>query len=219
MPEALDANGIAAVVDAFRLAARRALDAGFKVVELHAAHGYLLHEFLSPLSNHRTDAFGESFDNRVRLLLEVVRAVRSVWPERLPLLVRLSVTDWVEGAWDIAQSVHLTRLLAPLGVDLVDCSSGGVVPGVTIPVGPGYQVPLAEQLRRDGGIATGAAGLITDGSQADAIVRAEQADLVFMARELLRDPYWPLHAARKLGCEIPWPPQYERARQPAEHGR
>ena len=178
-----------------------------------------LHEFLSPLSNHRADAYGGSIEHRVRLLLDVVRAVRSVWPERLPLLVRLSVTDWVEGAWDIAQSVQLARLLGPLGIDVVDCSSGGVVPGVTIPLGPGYEVPLAEQLRRDGGIATGAVGLITDTSQADAIVRAGQADLVFMARELLRDPYWPLHAARRLGCEIPWPSQYERARQPVEHGR
>lgn len=214
VPEPLGAGGIARLVNAFRDAAKRALDAGFQVIELHAAHGYLLHEFLSPLSNRRTDAYGGPFEHRARLLLEVVRAVRTVWPERLPLFVRLSVTDWVDGAWDIDQSVQLARLLGPQGVDLVDCSSGGVVPGITIPLGPGYQVPLAERVRRDGGIATAAVGLITDASQADTIVRGGQADLVFLARELLRDPYWPLHAATQLDAHVPWPTQYERARKP-----
>ena len=210
-PEALDADGIAGVIAAFREAAARALGAGFQLVELHAAHGYLLHEFLSPLSNHRTDSFGGAFENRIRLLVDVIRAVRTVWPERLPLAVRVSGTDWVPDAWDIEQSVELARRLGPLGVDLVDCSSGGVVPGVRIPVGPGYQVPLAERVRREGDIATAAVGLITEAEEADAIIREGRADLVLRAREMLRDPYWPRHAARALGVELPWPPPYERA--------
>ncbi len=210
-PEALDRAGIGRVVAAFRDAARRALDAGFQVLELHGAHGYLLHEFLSPLSNRRTDDYGGSFDNRVRLFVEVTRAVRSVWPESLPLLARLSGTDWVEGGWDIEQSIALARILAPLGVDLIDCSSGGIVPGVKIPVGPGYQVEIARRIRRDAGIATAAVGLITDAAQADAIVRDGQADMVFLARQLLRDPYWPLHAAKSLGASVVWPVQYQRA--------
>ncbi|HET9013806.1 MAG TPA: NADH:flavin oxidoreductase/NADH oxidase, partial [Gemmatimonadaceae bacterium] len=210
-PEALDRAGIGRVVAAFRDAARRALDAGFQVLELHGAHGYLLHEFLSPLSNRRTDDYGGSFDNRVRLFVEVTRAVRSVWPESLPLLARLSGTDWVEGGWDIEQSIALARILAPLGVDLIDCSSGGIVPGVKIPVGPGYQVEIARRIRRDAGIATAAVGLITDAAQADAIVRDGHADMVFLARQLLRDPYWPLHAARSLGASVVWPVQYQRA--------
>ncbi|MCY7380159.1 MAG: NADH:flavin oxidoreductase/NADH oxidase [Gemmatimonadaceae bacterium] len=211
VPEALDAAGLVAVVDAFRTAATRALDAGFRIVELHAAHGYLLHEFLSPLSNQRTDAYGGSFDNRVRLLLEVTTAVRHVWPDSLPLLVRLSGTDWVPGGWDVDQSIALARLLIPLGVDLIDCSSGGIVPGAKIPVGPGYQVGIAERIKREAGMATAAVGLITDAQQADAIVRSGQADMVLLAREMLRDPYWPLHAAKVLGVHVTWPVQYQRA--------
>ncbi|MDB4949602.1 MAG: oxidoreductase [Gemmatimonadetes bacterium] len=211
VPQALDAEGIRGVTEAFADAARRALDAGFRVVELHAAHGYLLHQFLSPLSNHREDEYGGSFENRTRLLREMVRAVRGVWPDSLPLWVRLSATDWAEGGWDVEQSVELARVLGPLGVDLVDCSSGGMVPGVKIPLGPGYQVDFAERIRREGGIATAAVGLITAPEQADAIVRAGQADVVLLARQMLRDPYWPLHAARHLGAAGEWPVQYQRA--------
>ena len=211
VPQALDASGLASVVDAFRTAATRALDAGFKVIELHAAHGYLLHEFLSPLSNHRTDAYGGSFDNRVRLLLEITTAVRHKWPDSLPLFVRVSGTDWVPGGWDVEQSIELARLLIPLGVDLIDCSSGGIVPGAKIPVGPGYQVAIAERIKREAGMATAAVGLITDAQQADAIVRSGQADMVLLAREMLRDPYWPLHAAKVLGANVTWPVQYQRA--------
>lgn len=210
-PEAMDAAGIASVVEAFSVAARRSLEAGFEVIELHAAHGYLLHQFLSPLSNQRDDAYGGSFENRTRLVREVVEAVRREWPERLPLLVRLSATDWVEGGWDIDQSVALARLLKPLGVDMIDCSSGGLVPHVRIPVGPGYQVAFAERIRREADIPTGAVGLITEPGHADGIVRDGQADLVLLARELLRDPYWPRRAARKLGREITPPAQYGRA--------
>lgn len=211
MPDALDRAGIARVAAAFRDAARRALDAGFQVIELHGAHGYLLHEFLSPLSNQRTDEYGGSFENRIRLFVEVTAAVRSVWPESLPLMARLSGTDWVPGGWDIDQSIALARVLAPLGVDLIDCSSGGIVPGVKIPVGPGYQVQLAERIRRDTPVATAAVGLITDAGQAEEIVRTGRADMVFLARQLLRDPYWPLHAAKTLGADVTWPVQYQRA--------
>ena len=182
--------------------------AGFHVIELHGAHGYLLHEFLSPLSNKRTDEYGGSFENRVRFTLETVDAVRAVWPVALPLLVRVSSTDWVEGGWDIEQSVELTRLLKEHGVDLVDCSSGGNVAGAQIPIGPGYQVAFAERIRRESGIATAAVGLITDPHQAEEIVASGKADLVVLARQLLRDPYWPLHAAKALGAEITWPSQY-----------
>jgi 2,4-dienoyl-CoA reductase-like NADH-dependent reductase (Old Yellow Enzyme family) len=210
-PDALDRAGIARVITAFRDAARRALDAGFQVIELHAAHGYLLHEFLSPLSNTRTDDHGGSFENRIRLLVEVTEAVRRVWPDSLPLVVRISATDWTMGGWDIEQSIELARILAPLGVDLFDCSSGGIIPRVAIPVAPGYQVELAARVRREGGIATAAVGLITDAHQADAIVRSGQADMVFLARQLLRDPYWPLHSAKVLGATVTWPVQYQRA--------
>ena len=210
-PQALDADGIAAVVAAFAAAARRALAAGFRVVELHAAHGYLLHQFLSPLANRRTDAWGGDFAGRTRLVLAVVDAVRAVWPASLPLFVRVSATDWVDGGWDAEQTVALARLLAARGVDLVDCSTGGLVPGARIPVGPGYQVAFAERVRREAGVATGAVGLITDAHQADAIVRTGQADVVLLARQLLRDPYWPLRAAKTLGVAMPWPVQYRRA--------
>jgi 2,4-dienoyl-CoA reductase-like NADH-dependent reductase (Old Yellow Enzyme family) len=210
-PRALDLAGIAAVVDAFRVAAQRALQAGFDVVEIHAAHGYLIHEFFSPLVNTRTDDYGGSFDNRIRLCLEVVDAVRSVWPDRLPLFVRISATDWKEGGWNIEQAVRLARRLKEHGVDLVDCSSGGAVPDQQITVAPGYQVPFADRIRHDANIATGAVGLITKAEQADTIISQGQADIVLLARELLRDPYWPLHAANQLGKWVPWPAQYLRA--------
>ena len=211
-PLALDAAGIRDVVDAFVAATGRSLEAGFRVIELHAAHGYLLHQFLSPLSNHRTDAYGGSFENRVRLTLEVTEAVRAAWPAELPLFVRISATDWVEGGWDLDQSIALARLLRDRGVDLIDCSTGGIVPGVRIPVGPGYQTEFAERIRREAGIATGAVGLITEPEQAEEIVREGRADVVLLARQLLRDPYWPLRAAKRLGAEVKWPVQYERAR-------
>ena len=211
MPQELTLDGIARVTNAFVDAARRAHQAGFRVIELHAAHGYLLHEFLSPLSNQRQDHYGGSFENRTRLLREVVQAVRRVWPEAAPLFVRISATDWVEGGWDIEQSVELARHLKLLGVDFIDCSTGGNVAQAKIPVGPGYQVPFAERIRRDAGILTGAVGLITEPSQAEHIVSSGQADAVLLARELLRDPYFPLRAARELGQEIGWPAQYLRA--------
>ena len=211
MPAALTADGIRDTVAAFAAAARRARTAGFRVVEIHAAHGYLLHEFLSPLSNLRTDQYGGSFANRTRLLLDVVAAVRAQWPEGLPLFVRISATDWTDGGWDLPQSIELARLLKPAGVDLVDCSSGGNVSGARIPLGPGYQTPFADEIRRHAEIRTGAVGLITTAVQAEHIVLTGQADAVFIARELLRDPYFPLRAARELGQEVTWPAQYLRA--------
>jgi 2,4-dienoyl-CoA reductase-like NADH-dependent reductase (Old Yellow Enzyme family) len=212
VPVAMSREDIARVVQDFRAAAARALAAGFRVIELHGAHGYLLHEFLSPVSNRRTDEYGGSFENRIRFLLEVTDAVRSVWPDALPLLVRISATDWVEGGWDIEQSVALTRILVDHGVDLVDCSSGGNVSGVHIATDPGYQVPFAERIRRDTPMPTGAVGMITEPHHADEIIRSGKADVVILARELLRDPYWPLRAARELGVSVKWPLQYERAR-------
>lgn len=211
VPTELDHTGIERVVRAFADASRRALQAGAKVIELHAAHGYLLHGFLSPLSNQRADQYGGSFENRTRALREVVAAVRTVWPERFPLLVRLSVTDWVEGGWDIEQSVMLASQLLELGVDLIDCSSGGAIPGVNIPVRPGYQVPFAEHIRQKTGIRTAAVGMITKPKQADQIIRSGQADMVFFARELLRDPYWPHRAAIALKQTLGVAPQYRRA--------
>lgn len=210
-PRSLTLDGIREVVQAFAAAAARALTAGFEVIEIHAAHGYLLNEFLSPLSNHRTDEYGGSFENRIRLLTEVVQAVRSTWPSGLPLFVRISATDWKEGGWDIEQSVELARRLAALGVDLIDCSSGGVVPGAKIPAAPGYQVEFAARIRRETGMPTGAVGLITEPRQANDVIAAGQADLVLLARQLLREPYWPLRAARELGAEPAWPLQYLRA--------
>jgi 2,4-dienoyl-CoA reductase-like NADH-dependent reductase (Old Yellow Enzyme family) len=211
VPTALDEGGLAAVVQGFVDAARRALAAGFQVVEIHAAHGYLLHQFLSPLSNHREDRYGGSFENRTRLLREVVAAVRDVWSERLPLFVRLSATDWVEGGWNLDQSVELAKALSDLGVDLVDCSSGGLVPRAEIPLGPGYQVPFAARIRAEASLATGAVGLITAPEQAEQILAQSSADLVLLGRQLLRDPRWPLHAAPALKAEIPWPASYARA--------
>jgi len=210
-PVELDEKGIRAIVEAFAQAARRALEAGFQIVEIHGAHGYLIHEFLSPLTNRRKDGYGGPFENRTRLAREVVQAVRQVWPVELPLFVRISATDWVEGGWDAEQSVELAKQLAPLGVDLLDCSSGGTVPGAKIPMGPGYQVPFAEKIRREARVMTGAVGMITGAAQADAIVSEGKADLVLLAREFLRQPYWPMHAARELGREIAWPSQYLRA--------
>ena len=219
VPTALDGAGIAAVVEAFRSAARRALDAGFDFVEIHAAHGYLLHEFLSPLSNLRIDNYGGSFDNRTRLLLEVVDAVRTVWPEHLPLFVRISATDWAEGGWNPDESVALARLLRDHGVDLVDCSSGGNVADAKIPVASGYQVGFAARIRREAGIATAAVGLITEPAQANAIIAEGEADFVFLARAELRDAYWPLHAAAALGETVSWPKQYLRAAPQGSPGR
>ena len=210
-PRAMGTREIGAVVDAFAAAAARVLAAGGKVVEIHAAHGYLIHEFLSPLSNQRTDEYGGSFDNRARFLFEVVDAVRSVWPDRLPLFIRISATDWSDGGWTIDDSAALAARLKPRGVDLIDCSSGGNVANAKIALGPSYQVPFAERVRRDAGMPTGAVGLITEPAQAEAILQAGQADLIIMARQLLRDPYWPLHAARVLGDTGDVPVQYLRA--------
>jgi 2,4-dienoyl-CoA reductase-like NADH-dependent reductase (Old Yellow Enzyme family) len=192
-------------------AARRALRAGFQVVEIHGAHGYLIHEFLSPLSNRRTDEYGGSFENRIRLALEVAQAVREAWPLNLPLFLRISATDWVEGGWNADESVELARRVGPLGVDLIDCSSGGSAANAKVPLAPGYQVPFAERIRREAGILTGAVGLITTPQQADEIIRSGKADLVLLAREFLRDPYFPLHAAKALGAEVSPPVQYARA--------
>jgi 2,4-dienoyl-CoA reductase-like NADH-dependent reductase (Old Yellow Enzyme family) len=211
-PTALDAAGMQKVVADFRAAAARSLAAGFQVIELHAAHGYLLHEFLSPLSNHRTDEYGGTFENRIRLLLEVVAATREVWPEDLPLIVRISATDWTEGGWNADEAVQLAAMLKTRGVDLIDCSTGGNVPKAPIPVGPGYQVQFAERIKEEAGILTGAVGLITTPAEAEAILANGHADLVLLAREFLREPYFPLLAAPELGTEMPWPVQYERAK-------
>lgn len=211
MPQEMTHKDIAQVVSAFAEAARRALAAGFQVIELHAAHGYLIHEFLSPLSNHRSDEYGGSFENRTRILHEVVAAVRAVWPARLPLFVRLSVTDWTEGGWDVEDSIEVARALKTEGVDLIDCSSGGNVPGAKIPVGAGYQTPFAERIRREVAIMTGAVGMITSPAQADHIIGTGLADAVLIAREFLRDPYWPMRAARELGQSLSWPVQYLRS--------
>jgi 2,4-dienoyl-CoA reductase-like NADH-dependent reductase (Old Yellow Enzyme family) len=211
-PQALTTGGIEEVVESFRGATRRALAAGFEVVEIHAAHGYLLHQFLSPLSNRRTDAYGGSFENRTRLAREVVQAVRAEWPERLPLFLRLSCTDWVEGGWDLAQTVRLASELKPLGVDLVDCSSGGIVPNASIPVGPGYQLPLARAVREGSGLPTIAVGMLDDPHRAEAAVREGDADAVMVARGFLNDPHLALHAARALGVDVAWPHRYERGR-------
>ncbi len=211
IPTALDAAGIRHVIDSFVATARRALVAGFEVVEIHAAHGYLLHQFLSPLANQRTDAYGGSFENRSRLVREVVTAVRAVWPENLPLLIRLSATDWADGGWRADETVELCRILKGLGVDLVDISTAGLVPWAKIPVGTGFQTEFAARVRHEAQIPTAAVGLITSPEQADHIIRSGQADMVLLGREVLRDPYWPLHAAQALGQTAGWPPQYLRA--------
>jgi 2,4-dienoyl-CoA reductase-like NADH-dependent reductase (Old Yellow Enzyme family) len=218
-PAELDAAGIRKVVADFTAGAGRALEAGFDFIEIHAAHGYLLHEFLSPLSNRRTDEYGGPFEHRVRALVEVVDAVRAVWPDRLPVFVRISATDWAEDGWEIEQSVRLSALLKQRGVDLMDVSSGGLLPQVRIPVGPGFQVPFAARIRTEAGIATAAVGMITDAAQADQIIRLGHADLVLLAREFLRDPYWPLHSAAKLSARVSWPVQYLRAAAPGSTAR
>ena len=210
-PKALDESEIANTVRAFSNAARRADAAGFDLVEIHGAHGYLLHEFLSPLANQRTDQYGGSFDNRTRMPLEVVSAVRAAWPKHLPLFMRISATDWAEGGWTPDESVELARKLREHGVDLVDVSSGGLVPHAKIPAGPGFQVPFAERVRKEAGVPTAAVGLITEAQQANEIIAKGQADLVLLAREMLRDPYWALHAAEELGEKASWPVQYLRA--------
>ena len=212
VPTALDVAGIQKVIDDYRSAAERALEAGFKAVEIHAAHGYLLHEFYSPLSNQRTDSYGGSFENRIRLLLEVVEAVQEVWLPEFPLLVRISATDWTEGGWTGEDSVELARVLKAKGVDLIDCSTGGNVPKANIPVGPLYQTQFAENIRKETGILTGAVGMITTAQEAEVIISEGKADIVLLAREMLRDPYFPLHAALELGADMPWPVQYERAK-------
>jgi len=212
LPREMTNPDIEETISQFAVAAQRSLEAGFKVIELHMAHGYLLHEFLSPLSNQRGDEYGGSLENRMRLPLRVAETVREVWPADLPLFVRISCTDWVEGGWDLAQSIEFCGRLKTIGIDLIDCSSGGLVPSAVIPAGPGYQTPFAAQIRSKAGIATGAVGLITNSVQAEQIIATGQADAVIMGRELLRNPYWPLSAAMALNADIPWPPQYLRAK-------
>ncbi|MBS1932929.1 MAG: NADPH dehydrogenase NamA [Bacteroidetes bacterium] len=211
-PVEMSKEDINDAINDFSAATIRALEAGYKVLEIHAAHGYLIHQFLSPLSNTRTDEYGGSFENRIRFLLEIVRAVKKNWDENLPLLVRISSTDWVEGGWDVDQSVKLSSILKSEGVDLIDCSSGGTSPHAKIPLGPGYQVPFAQRIKKETGIMTGAVGLITTAQQAEEILNKGQADLIMIAREFLRDPYFPLHAAYVLGADLKWPSQYERAK-------
>jgi 2,4-dienoyl-CoA reductase-like NADH-dependent reductase (Old Yellow Enzyme family) len=211
VPDALSLEGIQATIAAFAQAATRSIAAGFDVIEIHAAHGYLIHQFLSPLSNDRQDAYGGSFENRTRLLREIVQAVRSAIPDRHPLWVRISASDWLNNGWDIEQSVALSDKLKSLGVDLIDCSSGGIVPGAKIPVGPGYQTPFAARIRSEATIPTAAVGMITTPEQADHVIRTGQADMVLLGREFLRDPYWPLRAAKTLGHPVAAPVQYQRA--------
>jgi 2,4-dienoyl-CoA reductase-like NADH-dependent reductase (Old Yellow Enzyme family) len=211
-PEAMTHAQIEQLKTNFKTAAARSLHAGFKMIEIHAAHGYLINQFLSPLSNFRNDAYGGSFENRIRLLCETVQEVRKVWPDDLPLWVRISATDWVEGGWTIDDSINLASILAPMGVDMLDCSSGGNSPLQQIPVGPCYQVPFAERIRKETGMATAAVGMITTAKQCEDIIVRGQADMVLLARELLRDPYFPLHAAKELGVDIAWPNQYLRAK-------
>ncbi len=211
-PEPLDKKGISKVISDFTAAALRARSAGFRIIEIHSAHGYLLHEFLSPLSNKRTDEYGGPFENRIRLLLEVVKSVRNEWPAGNPLFVRISSTDWTEGGWTLEESIRLASVLKESGVDLIDCSSGGNVYDASVPIAPMYQVPFSEAIRKTG-ILTGAVGFITTAQQAESIIKEGKGDLVILAREMLRNPYFPLNAARELGVEVPWPVQYLRARQ------
>jgi len=211
-PQALDKEGISKVIADFKTAAERALLSGYKLIEIHAAHGYLIHQFLSPLSNHRTDNYGGSFENRVRLLLEIVRAIRTVWPHYLLLFVRISATDWVEDGWNEDEAVRLTTLLKMEDVDLIDCSSGGLVPYAKIPLGPGYQVKFAERIKREAKLLTGAVGMITEAKQAEDILANNQSDLTIIGRASLRDPNFALHAAQLLGDDIEWPLQYLRAK-------
>lgn len=213
LPKAMSTEDIRKVVADFKAAALRAIKAGFKLIEIHAAHGYLINEFLSPLSNYRTDEYGGSFNNQIRFLTEIVSAVREVWIDEYPLFVRISSTDWVEGGWDENDSVALADVLKNTGVDLIDCSSGGNSPAQQIPVQPLYQVPFAEKIKRETGILTGAVGIITTAEEAEQILNSRQADLIILARQFLRDPYFPLHAAKTLGVDVQWPVQYERAKK------
>ncbi len=213
VPHEMHEDQIEAVGHQFVDAAARSLDAGFQVVEIHMAHGYLLHEFLSPLSNRRTDAYGGPLANRMRLPLHIAREVRRVWPAKWPVFVRISASDWTQGGWDLPQSIEFSRALKEIGIDLVDCSSGGLLPNVKIPVQPGYQVQFAEAIRKEADVATGAVGFITEAQQAEEIIASGKADVVLMAREFLRDPYWPLHAAAQLNADVKWPKQYERAKR------
>ncbi len=211
-PRALNTDGIQKVIADFKTAALRALQAGYKMIEIHAAHGYLIHQFLSPLSNNRTDSYGGSFENRIRLLLEIVKSVQTVWPQNLLLFVRISATDWAEGGWDIIEAVKLSSILKAEGVDLIDCSSGGLAPYAKIPLAPGYQVAFAERIKKEAGILTGAVGLITEVVQAEDILKDGKADLILIARASLREPYFALNAAHILGDGIAWPLQYQRAK-------
>jgi 2,4-dienoyl-CoA reductase-like NADH-dependent reductase (Old Yellow Enzyme family) len=213
MPTALSIEDIATVINDFKAATERALEAGYQVIEIHAAHGYLIHQFLSPYSNHRTDAYGGSFDNRIRLLLEIVDAINTVWPAELPLFVRLSATDWVADAWDEQQTVQLSDILKTKGVDVIDCSTGGNIPGVKIPIEAGYQVPFAKAVKQQASILSGAVGLITTATQSEAILQNQEADLIFIARASLRNAYFGLDAAETLGDDVAWPSQYKRAKQ------
>lgn len=210
-PRAMNLHDIEMLIDQFEIAAKNSLEAGFQVLELHMAHGYLLHEFLSPLSNKRTDEYGGSFENRIRLPLQIAGAVRKVWPEQWPVFVRISCTDWVDDGWDIKQSVQFAKLLREQGIDLIDCSSGGILPGIKIPVKPGYQVPFSTQIRKEARILTGAVGLITEPRQAQEIITSGQADAVLLGREMLRNPYWTVQAAKALGFDLEVPAQYRRA--------
>lgn len=211
-PRALEKTELDGLVAAFVAAAERAKAAGFEVVEIHMAHGYLLHEFLSPLSNQRADDYGGSLENRARLPLAVASAVRAAWPQQWPVFVRISATDWADGGWDLDQSIYLARWLKDQDIDLIDCSSAGLIPTAQVPAGPGFQTPFATAVRNQAGVPTGAVGLITDPAQAEHVVATGLADVVFLARELLRDPYWPLHAAHALGADVSWPVQYQRAK-------
>ena len=212
MPVEMSQADIDRVTAEFAASTKLALDAGFETIEIHMAHGYLLHQFLSPLSNRRSDSYGGSLENRMRFPMQIAQTVRDLWPDDKPVMVRISATDWVEGGWDMAGSLALVNRLKSIGIDMVDVSSGGLIPGAVIPAAPGYQTAFAAELRKQTGMAISAVGMITDAVQAEHILVTQQADVVSIARELLRDPYWPLHAAKKLGVDIPWPPQYQRAK-------
>lgn len=213
LPHELGKDEIKRIVEDFKRSAIRSKEAGFQIIELHGAHGYLLHEFLSPLSNHRKDEYGGSFENRVRFLVEITDAVREVWSEELPLFVRISAIDWVDGGWNIEESIELAKILKTKAVDLIDCSSGGNSPAQKIATGPMYQTSFAERIKKEAGIMTGAVGLITTAEQSESIIGNQQADLILLARQFLREPYFPLHAAHDLGVDIAWPPQYDRAKR------
>jgi 2,4-dienoyl-CoA reductase-like NADH-dependent reductase (Old Yellow Enzyme family) len=213
LPDEMTIEEIRECIEQFRLAAERALKAGFKIIEIHGAHGYLIHEFLSPASNIRTDIYGGSFENRTRFLIEIIEAIRSVWPPEYPLFIRISATEWTPGGWDGDDSVRLAKLLQAKGVDLVDCSTGGNISGVRIELKPMYQVPFAERIKKETGLLSGAVGLITTPNECEQIIAEGKADVVFLARQMLRDPFFPLHAAKELGVDVPWPDQYLRAKK------